>query len=64
MCTGKRHNIALKNSLFQGMRGLVEVKIADAKISQVSATVFSGLRKLKRLSLYKNNITVLAKVSK
>ena len=55
---------ALKKSLFQGMRGLVEVKIADAKISQVSATVFSGLRKLKRLSLYKNNITVLAKVSK
>ena len=46
------------------MRELVDVKIADAKIAQVSATVFSGLRKLKRLSLYKNNITVLAKVSK
>ena len=64
MSTAKRQNIALKNSLFQGMRELVDVKIADAKIAQVSATVFSGLRKLKRLSLYKNNITVLAKVSK
>ena len=60
----KDKRLLQKNYFFQGMRGLVEVKIADAKISQVSATVFSGLRKLKRLSLYKNNITVLAKVSK
>ena len=53
----------LPDGVFEGMKDLLDVKIADGKITQVSGKIFSGLRKVKRLSLYKNNITALERVS-
>ena len=55
--------VFLPDGILAGMRELTDLKIADAKINQLSPRVFAGLRKLTRLSLYKNNITVIEKVS-
>ena len=58
------HISFLPDGVFQGMSQLVDLKIADAKINSLSTSVLSGLRGLKRISLYKNNITTIQRVSK
>ena len=57
------HISFLPDTVFQGMNQLVDLKIADSKINSISTGLLSGLRGLKRLSLYKNNITTIQRVS-
>ena len=52
----------LPDGVLEGMRDLVDLKIADSKLTRISGSNFKGLPKLKRLSLYKNNITSLDRV--
>ena len=54
----------LPDGVLEGMRDLVDLKIADSKLTRISGSNFKGLPKLKRLSLYKNNITSLDRVRK
>ena len=52
----------LPNGVLEGMKEMKDLKIADSKLNEISASMFKGLPKLKRLSLYKNNITKLERV--
>ena len=53
----------LPDGVLEGMKEMKDLKIADSKLNKISASMFKGLPKLKRLSLYKNNITKLERVS-
>ena len=52
----------LPDGVLEGMRDLKDLKIANSRLSRISGKNFKGLPKLKRLSLYKNNITSLERV--
>ena len=47
--------------VFDGMRTLVDLKIADGGVETFPKEIFKQLKRLKRLSLYKNNISTLPK---
>ena len=46
----------LPPGVFDGMKSLKDLKIADSNIERIDDKIFSGLRNLKRLSLFKNKI--------
>ena len=52
----------MPDGVLEGMKEMKDLKIADSKLNKISASMFKGLPKLKRLSLYKNNITKLERV--